>query len=160
LDKLLYLEQKSFLVNHNLNYTDKLSMAEGVEVRVPFLDKNLVSFANALPENLKMKGLVTKYILRKLAERYLPKEIIYRPKTGFGGPVRKWITEDLEYLISKRLSKDEIIKRGIFDPSAVWNLINRNKKGEIDAAYSIWSLLAIDSWMRQFIDGEELYLKN
>jgi asparagine synthase (glutamine-hydrolysing) len=160
LNKLLYLDQKTFLVNHNLNYIDKLSMAEGVEVRVPYLDKNVVSFANALPEKLKMKGLVTKYILRKLAERYLPKEIIYRPKTGFGGPVRKWITEDLEYMISKRLSRDEIIKRGIFDPSAVWNLINRNKKGEIDAAYSIWSLLAIDSWMRQFIDGEELYLKN
>jgi asparagine synthase (glutamine-hydrolysing) len=135
-------------------------MAEGVEVRVPYLDKNVVSFSNALPEKLKMKGTVTKYILRKLAERYLPKEIIYRPKTGFGGPVRKWIKEDFEYMISKRLSRDEIIKRGIFDPSAVWNLINRNKKGEIDAAYSIWSLLAIDSWMRQFIDGEELYLKN
>jgi asparagine synthase (glutamine-hydrolysing) len=160
LDKLLYLEQKTFLVNHNLNYTDKSSMAEGVEVRVPYLDNRVVSFANALPEKFKMKGTVTKYILRKLAERYLPKEIIYRSKTGFGGPVRKWINEDFEYMISKRLSRDEIIKRGIFDPSAVWNLINRNKKGEIDAAYSIWSLLAIDPWMRQFIDGEELYLKN
>lgn len=160
LDKLLYLEQKTFLVNHNLNYTDKLSMAEGVEVRVPYLDKNVVSFANVLPEKLKMKGSLTKYILRKLAERYLPKDIIYRPKTGFGAPVRKWITEDLENIISKRLSKEEINKRGIFDAEAVWELIDRNKKGEIDAAYSIWSLLAIDSWMRQFVDGEELYLKN
>jgi asparagine synthase (glutamine-hydrolysing) len=160
LDKLLYLEQKTFLVNHNLNYTDKLSMAEGVEVRVPYLDNNVVSFANALPEKLKMKGSLTKYILRKLAEHYLPEDIIYRPKTGFGAPVRKWITEDLENMISKRLSKEEINKRGIFEAEAVWDLIDRNKKGEIDAAYTIWSLLAIDSWMRQFVDGEELYLKN
>jgi asparagine synthase (glutamine-hydrolysing) len=155
----LYLEQKSFLVNHNLNYTDKLSMAEGVEVRVPYLDLELVNFANSLPVNLKMRGITTKYILRKVAERYLPKEIIYRSKTGFGGPVRKWIKHDLEPLIEKRLSRDVLLKRGIFDPNAVANLVKRNKNDEIDASYTIWALLALESWMLQFIDRHDLVTK-
>jgi asparagine synthase (glutamine-hydrolysing) len=159
LDRLLYLEQKSFLVNHNLNYTDKLSMAEGVEVRVPYLDLELVNFANSLPVNLKMRGITTKYILRKVAERYLPKEIIYRSKTGFGGPVRKWIKHDLEPLIEKRLSRDVLLKRGIFDPNAVANLVKRNKNDEIDASYTIWALLALESWMLQFIDRHDLVTK-
>jgi asparagine synthase (glutamine-hydrolysing) len=159
LNRLLYLEQNSFLINHNLNYTDKLSMAEGVEVRVPYLDLELVKFANSLPVSLKMKGIKTKYILRKVAERYLPKEIIYRPKTGFGGPVRKWIKNDLEPLIEKRLSRDVLLKRGIFDPNAVAGLIRRNKIGEIDASYTIWALLALESWMLQFIDRENLVPK-
>ena len=152
LNKMLYLEMNSFLPDHNLNYTDKMSMAEGVEVRVPYLDKDLVEYAFQIPANLKLKGNETKYILKKCAEKYLPKEIIYRSKTGFGAPVRKWITEDLEEMINDRLSVSKLKQRGIFDSDAVWKLIDENKKGKIDASYSIWCLLAIESWMTQFVD--------
>jgi asparagine synthase (glutamine-hydrolysing) len=98
-----------------------------------------------------------------VAERYLPKDIIYRPKTGFGAPVRQWITNDLHPLIEERLSYNRLLKRGIFDPNKVWDLIEANKKGEIDASYSIWSLLAIESWLLQFADydnTEVCVLKN
>ena len=81
----------SFLVDHNLNYTDKMGMSEGVEIRVPFLDNELVDFSYMIPPKLKMKGNTAKYILKKVAERYLPKDVIYREKAGFGAPVRKWI---------------------------------------------------------------------
>lgn len=153
LNQMLYWELKTFLVDHNLNYTDKLSMAVGLEVRVPFLDLELVEFATTIPPVLKMKGSETKYILKKVAERYLPNEVIYRPKTGFGAPVRKWITEDLNAMIADYLSVEQLNKRGIFDAQAVTNLICKNKSGKIDASYSIWALLAIESWMRQFIDN-------
>ena len=150
LNKVLFWDMKTFLPDHNLNYTDKLSMATGVEVRVPFLDIELVNFACKIPPELKLKGMTTKYILRKLMEKYLPKEVIYRPKAGFGAPVRKWIIEDLDILIQERLSRKTINAKGIFNAEKVLDLIEQNKKGKIDASYSILALLAIDSWLNQF----------
>lgn len=152
LNQMLYLELRSFLVDHNLNYTDKLSMATSVEVRVPFLDLDLVEFSTTIPPELKMQGRTTKYLLRKVAERYLPHDVIYRPKAGFGGPVRKWVLEDLAPLISTRLSPDRIRTRGLFDPTAVQKLLEDNRAGRVDAAYTVWTLLAIESWCEQFVD--------
>lgn len=155
LNKMLYWEMKSFLVDHNLNYTDKLSMAVGVEARVPYLDKELVEFAIKIPPSLKLRDNETKYILKKVAERYLPKDVIYRPKTGFGAPVRKWITEDLKKTIDEKLSEIQIRKRGLFNYNAVQKLIKDNQAGKVDASYIIWGLLAIESWMTQFVDNRE-----
>jgi asparagine synthase (glutamine-hydrolysing) len=156
LNRMLYWEIKTFLVDHNLNYTDKMAMAVGVEARVPFLDTELVEFSLTIPPQLKMKNGETKYILKKVAERYLPKELIYRPKTGFGAPVRKWITEDLNEMIHCRLSPEKLKARGIFNAENVWKLIDENKNGQIDASYSIWALLAIDSWIDQFVHNKKL----
>jgi len=154
LNKMLFWEINTFLVSHNLNYTDKLSMAHGVEVRVPYLDLELVEFSTTIPPKLKLNGSETKYLLKKVAERYLPKEIIYRPKTGFGGPVRKWILNDMSSMINDYLSKEAVEKRGIFDYEKVNELLEINKKGSDDLSYPIWSLLAIESWMRQFYDNK------
>lgn len=150
LNKMLYLELKYFLPDHNLNYTDKMSMATGVEVRVPFLDYELVEMSTKIPVEFKMKNSNPKYILKKLAEKYLPKDIIYRSKTGFGAPVRKWIVEDLDEMVQDRLSQKNVSFYEIFDYKAVKKIIADNKAGCIDASYSILSLLAIDSWLRQF----------
>ena len=152
LNRMLNWELKTFLVDHNLNYTDKLSMAVGVETRVPFLDKELVELSTKIPISLKMKGKETKYILKKVAEKYLPKEIIYRSKTGFGAPVRQWIVNDMDSIISKYLSKENTEKRGIFNHNKIEELIKNNKLEKIDASYTIWALLAVESWIRQFID--------
>lgn len=150
LNRCLYLEMRSFLPDHNLNYTDKMSMATGVESRVPFLDLDLVNFSTLIPPSLKLKGKTTKYLLKKVAERYLPYEVIYRPKAGFGAPVRQWITQDLQLIIEKELSKSALDAHGIFNHDAVKKLIEANKIGKIDASYSIWCLLAIQSWLKQF----------
>ena len=160
LNKMLYWEMKTFLVDHNLNYTDKMSMAHGVEVRVPYLDKNLVEFATGIPPEMKLKGKTTKYLLKKVAERYLPLDVIYRPKTGFGAPIRKWITTEMDELISTYLSREQLESRGIFNPEKVWELVEENKKGIVDASYTIWSLLAIESWFRQFVDIDLKYETN
>lgn len=152
LNQMLYWEMKTFLVDHNLNYTDKLSMAVGVEVRVPFLDLELVEFSTIIPPKLKLNGSEAKYILKKLMEKYLPHEVIYRSKTGFGAPVRKWILNDLDDKVNSYLSLESINARGIFDYEAVNKLIIDTKEGKTDGAYSIWALLSIESWLRQFVD--------
>jgi asparagine synthase (glutamine-hydrolysing) len=153
INKYLYWEIKTFLVDHNLNYTDKMSMASGIEVRVPFLDLELVEYSAKIPPEMKLKGNVVKYILKKTMESYLPHEIIYRPKTGFGAPVRQWVTHDLNEKIQDYLGESSILKRGIFDPLEISNLISENKSGKIDASYSILALMAIESWFRQFVDN-------
>jgi asparagine synthase (glutamine-hydrolysing) len=154
LNRLLFWDLKTFLPNHNLNYTDKMSMAMGVEVRVPFLDIELLEFSCLIPPHLKMKGITTKYLLKKMMEKYLPKEVIYRSKTGFGVPLRQWMKHDLDVMIQQYLSKEWIEKRGIFEVEEVKMLIENNKKGKIDASYSILCLMAIESWHRQFVDRE------
>lgn len=150
LSDMLHLERKTFLVDHNLNYTDKMGMAAGVEIRVPFLDNDLVRFSESIPDGLKMKNGQPKYILKKVAESYLPNEIIYRKKSGFGGPVRKWISNDLSNRIASDLGKIHIDQQGIFNSAKISKLVDDNKSGRIDAAYPIWALLSIQSWLKQF----------
>lgn len=152
LNRMLFWEMNTFLPDHNLNYTDKMGMANGIEIRVPFLDKELVEFSTKIPPKFKLKGSQTKYLLKKVAERYLPNEIIYRPKTGFGAPVRKWITEEMDLILEEYLSEDNVRKRGIFNYDKLQTLLYQNKKGKIDASYTILSLLLIELWFRNFKD--------
>lgn len=152
LDRMLALEQRFFLADHNLVYTDKMSMAVGVEVRVPFLDLDLVEFAARIPLNLKQKGGEGKWILKKAMEPFLPYEAIYRPKSGFGAPLRRWMRYELRELIGDVLSEASLLKRGIFDPLAVQRLIASNDAGQVDASYTLLSLLSIEIWCRHFID--------
>lgn len=152
LDQMLLLEQRFFLSDHNLNYTDKMSMAEGIEVRVPFLDLELIEFVSRIPNKYKQKGSQGKWVLKKAMEPFLPKSIIYRPKTGFGVPLRRWLKNDLRELLGDLLSVDSINKRGIFSPISVQKLISDNDNGKIDASYTILSLLCIEIWCRAYID--------
>jgi asparagine synthase (glutamine-hydrolysing) len=150
LDQMLILEQNTFLIDHNLNYTDKLSMVEGVEARVPYLDFDLVKLAGHIPESMKMKSGVPKYILKKVAEKYLPKEVVYRSKTGFGAPVKELIKKEFKNLISKDLSKENIEKDGIFNYPIIEKMVMDNYRGKTDYSYNILSLLSIQSWLKQF----------
>ncbi len=150
LDQLLVLEQKTFLIDHNLNYTDKLSMVEGVEARVPYLDFDLVKLAGHIPQNMKMKNNIPKYILKKVAEKYLPKDVINRSKTGFGAPVKELMKNEFTNLISKDLSKENIEKDGIYNYPVIEKMIMDNNRGKADYSYNILSLLSIQSWLKQF----------
>ena len=153
LNRMLALEQRFFLADHNLTYTDKMSMAASVEVRVPFLDPDLVDFAARIPERLKQHGRVGKWVLKKAMEPFLPRDVIYRPKSGFGAPLRRWMRGELRPLLGELLSADSLRRRGFFEPSAVHRLIQRNDSGEVDGAYTLLSLLSIEIWCRRFIDG-------
>lgn len=153
LQRMLALEQRFFLADHNLLYTDKMSMAVGVEVRVPFLDNDLVQLANALPSGLKQRGAEGKWVLKKAMEPYLPHEVIYRAKAGFGAPLRHWLRHELRELVDDMLSADTLRRRGLFDPSAVASLVADDRAGRVDAAYTILGLVCIEIWCRRFLDG-------
>ncbi len=153
LERLLALEQRFFLPDHNLNYTDKMSMAVGVEVRVPFLDLDLVELAARIPQNLKQRGRTGKWVLKQAMEPYLPHEVIYRPKTGFGAPLRHWMRHELRELLGDLLSERSLRLRGLFDPVAVQQLINDNDAGRRDGSYTLLSLLCIEIWCRINLDG-------
>lgn len=153
LERMLALEQRFFLADHNLIYTDKMSMAAGVEVRVPFLDMQLVDFAATIPPRWKQRGKVGKWIFKKAMEPYLPHDVIYRPKSGFGAPVRLWMRRELREMLGDFLSVDSLQRRGLFDPQAVQRLIELNATGKRDASYTLLSLLCIEIWCRTYLDG-------
>jgi asparagine synthase (glutamine-hydrolysing) len=156
LERMLALEQRFFLADHNLTYTDKMSMAAGVEVRVPFLDLELMDYAARIPIGLKQRGPVGKWILKKAMEPYLPHDVIYRPKSGFGAPLRRWMQHDLRELLGDLLSVDGLRRRGLFEPSAVQRLIAANDAGKVDASYTLLSLLCIEIWCRAYLDCNEM----
>lgn len=153
LGRFLAVEQRFFLADHNLTYTDKMGMAAGVEIRVPFLDLELVELAARLPDSVKQRGREGKWVLKRAMERYLPRDVIYRPKSGFGAPLRRWMRHELRELVGERLSDASLRDRGLFDPAAVRRLIAQNDSGEVDASYTVFSLLAIEIWCRRFLDG-------
>ncbi|MDA8109071.1 MAG: asparagine synthase (glutamine-hydrolyzing) [Betaproteobacteria bacterium] len=153
LDRMLFLEQRYFLADHNLNYMDKMSMAHGVEVRVPLIDRDLVDLAARLPDNLKQRGRTGKWIFKKAMEGELPRDVIYRPKTGFGVPLRHWLRNQLRPLVEDMLSRNALARRGLFDADAVQSLVRSDREGRVDAAYTIFAILCMELWCRTFVDG-------
>ena len=153
LNRMLYLEGKHFLADHNLNYTDKMAMALGVEVRVPLLDPDLIAFAAKIPARFKQRGKIGKAIFKKAMEPYLPKSVIYRSKTGFGAPLRQWLHNELQEYVRDTLSESALQRRGIFDAKAITKLLDWDKSGRVDAAYTIFSVLCIELWANIFVDG-------
>lgn len=152
LERMLALEQRFFLADHNLTYTDKMSMAAGVEVRVPFLDLDLVEYAQRIPMRYKQRGGEGKWVLKKAMEPYLPRDVIYRPKSGFGAPLRRWMRVELRELLGDVLGEASLRRRGLFEPTAVQRLIAANDAGRLDASYTLLSLLCIELWCRRFLD--------
>jgi asparagine synthase (glutamine-hydrolysing) len=150
--KLLFLDAKHFLTDHNLNYADKMSMAEGVEVRVPYLDPDLIALVSRLPADYKQHGLTGKWILRETMRSVLPREVLHRPKTGFVVPVRAWFQNRLPDFFRELLDESTLAKRQWFDPVGVKSLIEMNRRGIVDAAYPLLAIVCIEIWLQSFID--------
>jgi asparagine synthase (glutamine-hydrolysing) len=152
LQRMLYLEGRHFLADHNLNYTDRAGMAAGVEIRVPLLDLDLVQFATEVPAALKQRGATGKAIFKRAMEPFLPREVIYRPKMGFGAPLRRWLRRELRATVDDTLEAGVVRRRGFFDPAAVQRLIAADRSGAIDGSYTIFALMCFELWCRSFID--------
>jgi asparagine synthase (glutamine-hydrolysing) len=155
LDRMLYLEGKHFLADHNLNYTDKMGMARGVEIRVPLLDIELIDLATRIPSSFKQRGREGKWVFKRAMERILPDEIIYRPKTGFGAPVRTWLRNQLRPLVDDVLSRSSLERRGLFDPEGVRTLMRLDEARRVDGVNTILAVLLIELWCRIFLDARQ-----
>ncbi len=152
INQMCHTDINMFMVGLNLTYTDRASMAASVEVRVPFIDKDFIENAMKIDGKYKYHNGESKYILKKMAEKYLPKKIIYRPKASFGAPIRSWISGDLRHMIDENLSRSAIEKRGLFNYEFISGLIENDRAGVEDNAYRIYQLLTIELWFKEFID--------
>src|SRR6266404_309724 len=152
IDRMLHLVMGTFLPSLNLAYTDKTSMAFGVEVRVPYIDNEVVDFLATVPPQLKMRGTVRKYLLKQALRGLVPDHILNRKKAGFGAPIRTWIVSDLKEMIADLLCEANIRKRGFFDPAYVRRLIRENGEGFHDHNYLIYVLLSFELWCRVYLD--------
>lgn len=155
LNRLLYVDFKTFLPCLNLAYTDKTSMAANLEVRVPFLNVELVELAARMPVKMKLNGLKRKYILKKAAEKLLPHDVVWRKKAGFGAPVRAWLRGPLKPMVEDLLSESNVMERGLFDPKEVRRVIDANLSGREDLSLQVFQLLTLELWMREFIDRHQ-----
>jgi asparagine synthase (glutamine-hydrolysing) len=152
LNQLLYVDLKTFLPCLNLMTTDKTSMAANLEVRVPFLNREMIEMAARMPPRLKLRGLKRKYVLKRALESVLPRDVVWRKKAGFGAPIRSWLRGPLRPLIGDLLSEEAVKRRGIFRPNEVKRVLEANFSGREDYNLHVFQLLGLELWHQTFID--------
>ena len=155
LNKLLYVDTKTYL-HELLMKQDQMSMAASIESRVPFLDHKLVEFAARMPERMKVRGITTKYVLRKAMTGVLPEQILTRGKMGFPVPVGAWLRGDYRFLLDELVLSPRALARGLFDEQALRRVVTSHVSGEANHAERLWSLINLELWQRLQFDGEPL----
>lgn len=148
LTKMCLNDTNVFLPEHNLLYSDKAAMAAGIEGRPPLTDHRIVEFMFTQPPRYRIRGNVQKYLLKKVSERYLPKDIVYRPKAPFGSPLRSWIRGPLAGMVDDLLDESRMMSRELYKPAFVREIVRRDRAGLDDNALVIWTLLTNELWFR------------
>jgi asparagine synthase (glutamine-hydrolysing) len=134
---------------------DTASMANSLEVRNPYLDYRLMEYSYNLPQHFKINNGMPKYLMKKLLERYLPKELVYRRKWGFPAPIGDWLTRDLSYLIDKWLSPQRIKSQGLFNEKRVSYYVTEFRSGKKYHDKRLWSLIFFQMWHAKYMEGNE-----
>lgn len=153
LDATLLTDQMTYLPNDLLVKVDIASMANSLEARSPFLDHNLIEFAATLPESMKMRSFETKSLLKKVAARLVPKEVVYRRKMGFGVPIGKWFRGEMKDFVRSVLLSEKSLRRGIVKAEILRRYVDEHTSGERDHAFQLWTLLMLELWFQRFIDA-------
>lgn len=153
IDRLLYLDSKTYLPGDILTKVDRMSMAASLEARVPLLDHELIEFVTRIPSELKLKSLETKYIFKKAMEGIVPNEILYREKQGFGVPIGDWINVQLKDRIHSDLTDAKTIGRGYFNLKYIYTLLDEHRRNRRDHSHALWVLWMLELWHRRFIDS-------
>jgi asparagine synthase (glutamine-hydrolysing) len=152
-DATLDVDVNNYLPDDLLVKVDIASMAHGLEARSPLLDHPLMEFAASLPSRLKMNGGIKKYILKEAVKPLLPREIIERPKMGFGVPLEHWFRDELKELAHDVLLSDSLRQRGYFHEPVIRRLLDEHTRGVRSWHYQLWNLLMFESWHRVFVDA-------
>ena len=150
LSRLMRVDQRTYLPDAMLTKVDRASMAVSLEVRVPLLDHRVVEYTSQLPDNLKYRNGMGKYLLKKLLARYVPKELFERPKMGFGVPIDRWFRSELKDLLMDYLSPERLKKEGLFDQIFVEEKIKEHLSGQANHQYRLWSLLMWEMWRERW----------
>jgi asparagine synthase (glutamine-hydrolysing) len=162
MSRLGYVDAASFLCCNCLEYADRMSMANSLEVRAPFTDYRLLEFAMQVPQRMKVRNMTTKWITREAMREILPREVLTKKKMGFNPPLPQWINGELKPVIKEFLSPAALERRGIFRPDAVQKLLRDHEQNRRDNALKIWALLMIEVWQRMYFDkqSEEAVLES
>ena len=153
LDRMLYADFVTRLPEHSLMLTDRMTMAHGLEARSPFLDHELVEYMAKVPAQIKIQQGQPKFLMRKLADRYLPKEIVRREKQGFMFPIAYWFRKDLFPLLQETLKNAFFIRQGIFKHHAIETLLEQHYSSRFDHHVRLWMLLNLELWHQVYIEG-------
>jgi asparagine synthase (glutamine-hydrolysing) len=149
LDKMLAIDQKLWLAEDLLTKVDRASMAYSLEARVPYLNHKVVEFAARLPVDMKLHGRETKYLLKRVAERYLPHDIVYRGKQGFVMPLHDWLAGGLKATMAEMLGHGGLAGRNIFRTGFLNQLMCEQATPKRPHGSRLWMLLALEFWFRQ-----------
>lgn len=153
-DKMLYTDLMTRMPDHLLVIADRMTMAHGLESRPPMLDYKIVEYAASLPAQYKLKGTRLKYILRKVASRYLPPELIYRKKQGFAFPLGIWFKKDLKNLLQNLFADSRFVQLGIMDEKYIHRILDEHLQGRADHSYRLWILMNLEIWYRMYFENE------
>jgi asparagine synthase (glutamine-hydrolysing) len=151
-DASLLTDTMTYLPNDLLVKVDIASMAVSLEARSPFLDHHVIEFAASLPERMKLRGLTTKYVLKRTLKKLLPAENLSRGKMGFGVPVGHWFRGRLQPFLRENLLSERSARRGLLRPGAVRRMVELHTRGERDYTHQLWTLLMLELWFQRFID--------
>ncbi|HEX2268674.1 MAG TPA: asparagine synthase (glutamine-hydrolyzing) [Pyrinomonadaceae bacterium] len=152
LDAMLLTDQMTYLPNDLLVKVDIATMAVSLEARSPFLDHHVIEFAASLPQKLKLRRLTSKYLLKKVLRKLLPSENLNRRKMGFGVPIGHWFRGKMQPFLREVILSDKALRRGLFKPEAVRQLVELHVRGERDYSHQLWTLLMLELWFNRFID--------
>jgi len=151
-DATLLTDTMTYLPNDLLVKMDIASMAVSLEARSPFLDHHLMEFAAGLPEKFKLRGLTTKYLLKRVLKDLVPQENLRRSKMGFGVPIGHWFRGTMQPFLRQTLLSEKALGRGLFKPEAVRTIIDQHVAHKQDHSHRLWSLLMLELWFDRFID--------
>jgi asparagine synthase (glutamine-hydrolysing) len=153
LDRMLHADCMTRLADGQLPITDKMAMAHSLELRSPFLDRRVAEFAMRIPAPMKLKKGRLKYVTRRLAERYLPHQLVYRRKQGFGFPLALWLRGSLRPLLKRTIEQSRLAEAGVFRADEMMRLAEEHWSGENDHNYRLWMLFNLEVFWRHYIDG-------
>ena len=153
-DKMLYTDLMTRIPDHLLTIGDRMTMAHSLESRAPLIDYKVVEFAASIPAEMKLKGSKLKYMLRRVASRYMPAELITMKKQGFRFPLGIWFRTDLKVFLRNLFAQSRFVELGIFERSYIDNLLEEHISGKVDHNYRIWVLLNLEIWYRLYFEGE------
>ena len=151
-DTLLLTDQMTYLPNDLLVKVDIATMAVSWAARSPFLDHHVIEFAASLPQNLKLRRLTGKYLLKKVLRKLLPSENLTRRKMGFGVPIGHWFRGKMQPFLREVILSEKALGRGLFKPEAVKQLVDLHVRAERDYSHQLWTLLMLELWFNRFID--------
>lgn len=153
LNRRLYVDVKSYLVDNCLVKSDRMSMAVSLEARVPLLDKELVAMAFQIPDALKIAKGRTKVLLKKVAAKHVPNACVYRPKEGFSIPIKNWLKKELRPLMDDLLDRHTIQSQGLFNSTYVERLKQEHLSGIANHSHVIWSMMVFQAWRKRWLEA-------